>query len=119
MEDDLKKNYRRQPQKIKWKTNQSTQINLIGFDTIVNSPSYYNFLLTPIRAHASSVCARMTKILEPHQHERTFLAYVSVTLPSLCLISNKFEKNPIKALAISGNSEHFSFCQHQSFAKLS
>ena len=31
MEDDLKK---------KWKTNQSTKINLIGFDTIVNSPSY-------------------------------------------------------------------------------
>ena len=30
MEDDLKK---------KWKTNQSTKINLIGCDTIVNSPS--------------------------------------------------------------------------------
>jgi hypothetical protein len=29
----------RQPQKIKWKKNQSTQINLIGCDTIVNSPS--------------------------------------------------------------------------------
>ena len=31
MEDDQKK----------WKTNQSTKINLIGFDTIVNSPSHY------------------------------------------------------------------------------
>ena len=30
MENDLKK---------KWKTNQSTKINLIGCDTIVNSPS--------------------------------------------------------------------------------
>ena len=32
MENDLKK---------KWKTNQSTKINLIGCDTIVNSPSMY------------------------------------------------------------------------------
>ena len=32
MEDNLKKNQ-------KWKTNQSTKINLIGCDTIVNSPS--------------------------------------------------------------------------------
>ena len=32
MEDDLKK---------KWKTNQSTKINLIGCVTIVNSPSIY------------------------------------------------------------------------------
>jgi hypothetical protein len=41
MEDDLKKN-RRRPQK-KWKmtskTKKSTKINLIGCDTIVNSPS--------------------------------------------------------------------------------
>ena len=38
MEDDLKKNKNgRQPKKIKWKTNQSTKINLIGSDTIVNS----------------------------------------------------------------------------------
>ena len=39
MEDDLKK---------KWKTNQSTKINLIGCDTIVNSPSlsnYYNDII--------------------------------------------------------------------------
>ena len=27
--------------KKKWKTNQSTKINLIGCDTIVNSPSHY------------------------------------------------------------------------------
>ena len=47
MEDDLKKNKNRRhpqknqdfPKKIKWKTNQSTKINLIGCDTIVNSPS--------------------------------------------------------------------------------
>ena len=46
MEDDLKKmkttrkkNGKRPKQK--WKTNQSTKINLIGCDTIVNSPSLY------------------------------------------------------------------------------
>jgi hypothetical protein len=39
LEDDLKKNGRR-PKKIKLKTNQSTKMNLIGCDTIVNSPSY-------------------------------------------------------------------------------
>ena len=33
MEDDLNKT------KIKWKKNQPTKINLIGCDTIVNSPS--------------------------------------------------------------------------------
>ena len=42
MEDDLKRNGRR-PQK-KWKTtskkNEDEPINLIGCDTIVNSPSY-------------------------------------------------------------------------------
>ena len=41
MEDDLNKNGKRPKQK--WKTNQSTKINLIGCDTIVNSPSFeYN-----------------------------------------------------------------------------
>ena len=51
MEDDLKKKKKgRRPKKIKWKmeddlkkiwkTNQSTKINLIGCDTIVNSPSF-------------------------------------------------------------------------------
>ena len=40
MEDDLKKiKNGRRPKKINWKTNQSTKINLIGCDTIVNSPS--------------------------------------------------------------------------------
>ena len=34
MEDDLNKT------KIKWKTNQSTKINLLGCETIVNSPTY-------------------------------------------------------------------------------
>ena len=29
----------RRPKKLKWKTNQSTKINLISCDTIVNSPS--------------------------------------------------------------------------------
>ena len=36
-EDNQKKNGKRPKQK--WKTNQSTKINLIGCDTIVNSPS--------------------------------------------------------------------------------
>jgi hypothetical protein len=50
MEDDLKKNKMEDDLKFffkhgrrlkkKWKTNQSTKINLIGCDTIVNSPSY-------------------------------------------------------------------------------
>ena len=50
MEDDLKKQKQKRRQKNKknkngklpkqkWKTNQSTKINLIGCDTIVNSPS--------------------------------------------------------------------------------
>ena len=48
MEDNLQIINGRQPQKNekngkrpkkKWKTNQSTKINLIGCDTIVNSPS--------------------------------------------------------------------------------
>ena len=37
MEDDKKKNGKRPKQK--WNMNQSTKINLIGCDTIVNSPS--------------------------------------------------------------------------------
>ena len=36
-EDNQKKNGKRPKQK--WKTNKSTKINLIGCDTIVNSPS--------------------------------------------------------------------------------
>ena len=48
MEDDLKKMKKNEDKKKKngkrpkqkWKTNQSTQINLIGCDTIVNSPSF-------------------------------------------------------------------------------
>ena len=48
MEDDLKKKKKKNEDnqknngkrpKQKWKTNQSTKINLIGCDTIVNSPS--------------------------------------------------------------------------------
>ena len=49
MEDDQKKQKKMKTRKIKkingkrpkqkWKTNQSTKINLIGCDTIVNSPS--------------------------------------------------------------------------------
>ena len=42
MEDDLKK---------KWKTNQSTKINLIGCDTIVNSPSSHLFFLIAVYSH--------------------------------------------------------------------
>jgi hypothetical protein len=30
---------------MKWKTNQSTKLNLIGCDTIVNSPSFELFLV--------------------------------------------------------------------------
>ena len=40
MEDDLKKIKMEDNLQNKWKTNQSTQINLIGCDTIVNSPSF-------------------------------------------------------------------------------
>ena len=50
MEDDQKKTKKRRQKnkkqkngkrpEQKWKTNQSTKINLIGCDTIVNSPSY-------------------------------------------------------------------------------
>ena len=41
-EDNQKKNVKRPKQK--WQTNQSTKINLIGCDTIVNSPSYFLLL---------------------------------------------------------------------------
>jgi hypothetical protein len=49
MEDDLKKkeekkdNPPKKRPKQKWKTNQSTKINLIGCDTIENSPSHNFF----------------------------------------------------------------------------
>ena len=46
MEDDLKKRKKGRRHKKKWKKNQSTKINLIGCDTIVNSPSLM-FLLSP------------------------------------------------------------------------
>jgi hypothetical protein len=50
MEEDLKKKKKkkkgRRP-KQKWKTNQSTKINLIGCDTIVNSPSLVLFFNNP------------------------------------------------------------------------
>ena len=36
MEDELKEKEEKKKRKKKWKTNQSTQINLIGCDTIVN-----------------------------------------------------------------------------------
>ena len=42
MEDDKKKEKKgreKKKKKKKWKTNQSTKINLISCDTIVNSPS--------------------------------------------------------------------------------
>ena len=50
MEDDLKKSFKKEDniKKIKWKTNQSTKINLIGCDTIVNSPSFYFFSIWKI-----------------------------------------------------------------------
>ena len=41
----------RRPNKIKWKMNQSTKINLIGCDTIVHSPSIANYWFSlPIQA---------------------------------------------------------------------
>ena len=42
-----KKNGRR-PTKIKWKTNQSTKINLIGYDIILNSPSFNYYYTTKV-----------------------------------------------------------------------
>ena len=49
MEDDLNK---------KWKTNQSTKINLIGCDTIVNSPSYYSYRYTErVKRHGRMLSA--------------------------------------------------------------
>ena len=63
MEDNLKKRRRKKERrpnkkmednlKKKWKTNQSTQINLIGCDTIVNSPSseLFCFKLPPCHKH--------------------------------------------------------------------
>jgi hypothetical protein len=39
-EDDLKKEEEKRRPKKQWNTDQSTKINLIGCDTIVNSPSY-------------------------------------------------------------------------------
>ena len=56
MEDDLNKT------KIKWKTNQSTKINLIGSDTFVNSPSqcYYVSVLYQTPAKLFIIC--------PHSH---------------------------------------------------
>ena len=46
MEDDLKKNKKMEDDlKKKWKMNQSTKINLIGCDTILNSPSKHLFSL--------------------------------------------------------------------------
>ena len=48
MEDDLKKKEKKEDDLKKlWKTNQATKINLIGCDTIVNSPSFF-FLPTDI-----------------------------------------------------------------------
>ena len=40
-EDDQKKEKKKEEKNKKWKTNQSTKINLIGCDTIVNSPSKF------------------------------------------------------------------------------
>ena len=47
MEDDLKKNKNGKRPTKKWKMNQSTKSNLIGCDTIVNSPSLLFFFGGP------------------------------------------------------------------------
>ena len=61
MEDDLKKNGR-QPQKIKWKTNESTKINLIGCDTIVNSPNIsLSMILSPPQAKSLHAGVRFSR----------------------------------------------------------
>ena len=51
MKTTKKKNGKRPKQK--WKTNQSTKINLIGCDTIVNSPSLiiYGFSFYPLYSY--------------------------------------------------------------------
>ena len=51
MEDDLKK---------KWKTNRSTKVNLIGCDTIVNSPS---LCLLPHIQSAAVIQARIKDVV--------------------------------------------------------
>ena len=51
MEDNLKDNPPKKQPKQKWKTNQSTKINLIGCDTIENSPSY---VLEPLQTDKDS-----------------------------------------------------------------
>jgi hypothetical protein len=66
IEDDLKK-------KLKLKTNQSTKINLIGCDTIVNSPSSFCFHCYPYNIFLSMlgsvfmfhplICFPMTNII--------------------------------------------------------
>ena len=56
MEDDLKKNKKNEDDqkkngkrpKKKWKRNQSTKINLIGCDTIVNSPIITLIIVFPL-----------------------------------------------------------------------
>jgi hypothetical protein len=52
MEDDLKKKKRK-----KLKTNQSTKINLIGCDTIVNSPSIHLFTASQYLALKTTLAA--------------------------------------------------------------
>ena len=69
MEDEVRKNKNdgRRPQKIKWKTNQPTEINLIGCDTIVNSPSFV-LIVTKVLinnsppTHAAENCAKLSVI---------------------------------------------------------
>ena len=70
MEDDLKNKIKKNKDnqtkngkrpKQKWKTNQSTKINLIGCDTIVNSPSlfcawYYTLLVHHTPRLVPQVC---------------------------------------------------------------
>ena len=57
MEDDLKKRKKKKKDNLnkKWKTSQSTKINLIGCDTIVNSPSCNHFPTQMVHEHAKTV----------------------------------------------------------------
>ena len=54
-----KKNKNRKRPKQKWKTNQSTKINLIGCDTIVNSPSSFN-IVTIHKSECTMKCVHIT-----------------------------------------------------------
>ena len=81
MEDDLKK---------QWKTNQSTKINLIGCDTIVNSPSFSYQWQHPTGVVFWHVCSLWAGSVEC----LTFLYYcLFITMPGQITAFPKFSEN--------------------------